>query len=54
MRICNIIYGGQGHLTFEQRPEEGEGVTTGGVSGGAMSIRRDVEGERRLRDEGDR
>lgn len=54
MRICNIIYGGQGCLTFEQRPEQGEGASTrdmlgNSVSGGEMSIGRDVAGERWLR-----
>ena len=52
MKICNIIYGGQGCLTLEQRPEEGvstRDILRNSVSGGETSIGRDVEGERRLR-----
>lgn len=41
-------------MTFEQRPEQGEGASTrdilgNSVSGGEMSIGRDVAGERWLR-----
>ena len=52
MRISNIIYGGQGCLTLEQRPEEEvstRDILRNSVSGGETSIGRDVEGERRLR-----